>query len=90
MLRYKVALVGCGTIGTMIAKAIDAGEAGEVKLAWLFDIRSESCESLAKKLRSKPKLAKSIEEILADKSIDLVIEAASQTADVQYALDGLR
>jgi len=89
MVGYKVALIGCGTIGTMIAKAIDAGEAGEVELAWLFDIRSESCESLAKKLRSEPRLAKSIKEILADKSVDLVVEAASQAAVAQYALDVL-
>ena len=90
MAGYKVALIGCGTIGTMIAKAIDAGGAGEVELAWLFDIRFESCELLAKKLRSKPRLAKSVEEILADKSIDLVVEAASQAAVAQYALDVLR
>jgi len=90
MAEYKVALVGCGTIGTMIAKAIDAGEAGDMKLAWLFDIRSESCESLVKKLHSKPELAKNIGEILADKSINLVIEAASQVAVAQYALDVLR
>jgi len=89
MAGYKVALIGCGTIGTMIAKAIDAGEAGKVELAWLFDVRSESCESLAKKLRSKPKLAKNVEEILADKSIDMVVEAASQAAVAQYALDVL-
>jgi aspartate dehydrogenase len=87
MVGYKVALIGCGTIGTMIAKAIDAGSAGKVELAWLFDVRSESCELLAKKLRSKPKLAKNVEEILADKSIDLVVEAASQAAVAQYALD---
>jgi len=89
MVGYKVALIGCGTIGTMIAKAIDAGEAGDAKLAWLFDVRSESCESLAKKLRFKPKLAKRAKEILADKSIDLVVEAASQVAVAQYALDVL-
>ena len=90
MAGYKVALIGCGTIGTMIAKAIGAGEAGKVELAWLFDVRSESCELLAKKLRSKPKLAKNVEEILADKSIDIVVEAASQAAIAQYALDVLR
>jgi aspartate dehydrogenase len=73
----------------MIAKAIDAGEAVKVELAWLFDVQSESCELLAKKLRSKPKLAKNVEEILADKSIDLVVEAASQAAVAQYALDVL-
>jgi aspartate dehydrogenase len=90
MVRYKVALIGCGTIGAMIAKAIDAGDAGETELAWVFDARSESCESLSKKLHSKPKLAKNIGEILADKSVDLVIEAASQAAVAQYALDVIK
>ena len=85
----KIALVGCGAIGTILARAIDAGEAGEVELAWLFDIKSENCELLAKKLRSKPRLAKNIGEILADKSVDLVLEAASQSAVTQYALDVL-
>jgi aspartate dehydrogenase len=86
----KVALIGCGTIGTIMAKAIDAGEAGEVELAWLFDLRPERCELLAKKLCRKPRLAKSVEEILADKSVDLVVEAASQAAVAQYAFDVLR
>jgi len=86
----KVALIGCGSIGTTLAKAIDAGKAGEVKLVWLYDLKPEKSRALAKKLRSKPKIAKGVAEIYADKATDLVIEAASQKAVAQYAPDVLK
>jgi len=86
----KVALIGCGSIGTTLAKAIDAGKAGEVELIWLYDLKPEKSMALAKKLRSKPKVAKGVAQIYADKAINLVIEAASQKAVAQYALDVLK
>lgn len=86
----KVALIGCGSIGTTLAKAIDAGKAGKVELAWLYDLKPEKSEALAQKLRSKPKVAKEVTQIYADKSTDLIIEAASQKAATQYALDVLK
>jgi len=86
----KVALIGCGSIGTTLAKAIDAGKAGDVKLVWLYDLKPEKSRALAKKLRSNPKIAKGVAEIYADKAADLVIEAASQKAVTQYALDVLK
>ena len=86
----KVALIGCGAIGTTLAKAIDSGKAGKVELAWVFDSKPGSCDALVKKLRSKPKMAKKTRDILADKTVDLVIEAASQGAVAKYALDVLK
>lgn len=86
----KVALIGCGSIGTVLAKAIDAGKAGKAELIWLYDLNPEKSEALAKKLRSKPRVAKNAAEIYADKATNLVIEAASQKAVAQYALDVLR
>lgn len=86
----KVALVGCGSIGTVLARAIDAGKAGKAELIWLCDMNSEKSEALAKKLRSKPKVAKEVTQIYADEATDLVIEAASQKAVAQHALDVLR
>ncbi len=86
----KVALVGCGAIGTVLALAIDEGRAGEAELAWLYDLKSEKSEALAKKLRSKPRIAGGAAEIYADKTVGLVIEAASQLAVEQYSLDVLR
>jgi aspartate dehydrogenase len=86
----KVALIGCGSIGSVLARAIDEKRAGKVDLAWLYDLKPEKSEALAKKLRSKPRVAGSAAEIYADKTVDLVIEAASQLAVEQYSLDVLR
>jgi len=86
----KVALIGCGTIGSVLARAIDKGRAGEAELAWLYDLKPEKSEALAKKLRSKPRIAKNVTEIYADKTVGMVIEAASQLAVEQYSTDVLR
>ena len=86
----KVALIGCGAIGTVLAKAIDRGQAGEAKLGWVYDLEPKKSKALAKKLRSKPKVARSASEIYADKKLDMVIEAASQAAVKQYSLGVIR
>ena len=86
----KVALIGCGAIGTALAQAIDKGRAGGAELVWLYDLKPEKSEALAKKLRSKPRMAKSVAEIYADKTVGMVIEAASQLAVEQYSIDVLR
>ncbi len=90
MVGLKVALIGCGAISSVLAQAIDEGRAGEAELAWLYDLKPEKSEALAKKLRSKPRIARSVAEIYADKTVGLVIEAASQLAVEQYSLDVLR
>jgi len=86
----KVALIGCGAIGTALAQAIDKGRAGGAELVWLYDLKPEKSEALAKKLRSKPRIAKSMAEIYADKTVGMVIEAASQLAVEQCSTDVLR
>lgn len=86
----KVAIIGCGAIGTVLARAIDGGRAGDAELRWIYDLKSKKSEALVKKLRSKPKIAKSASEICADKSVGLVVEAASQLAVKQYSRSILR
>ncbi len=86
----KVALIGCGAIGTVMARAIDEGKAGKVKLGWVYDIKPEKSEGLVRKLRSTPRVAKGVSEIYADRTTDLIVEAASQIAVEQYSLDTLR
>jgi aspartate dehydrogenase len=89
-MKLKVAIIGCGAIGTTLAKAIDSGKAGEVKLGLVYDIKPEKSEALVKKLRVKPKIAEGASQIYADRTVDLVIEAASQKAVKQYSLGILR
>ena len=86
----RVALIGCGTIGTTLANAIDRGEVGETGLTWIYDLKPEKSKALREKLRSKPKVARSAAEIFAAADVDLVVEAASQAAVREYAPNVLR
>lgn len=69
----KVGLIGCGTIGTEIAQAIDK-EISQMNLVAICDKKKEKAEKLRESLREKPSLA-TLKELLD--LVDLVIEAAS-------------
>ncbi|MFH1821676.1 MAG: aspartate dehydrogenase [Methanobacteriota archaeon] len=86
----KVGLIGCGAIGTALAHSIEEGKAGKVRLGWVYDVKRESCEGLVKKLKTKPKIARGISEICDDKTTDIIIEAASQSAVGQYSLKAIK
>lgn len=81
---FCVAIIGCGAIGSTLAKAIDGGQIGEARVLWLYDLYREKAEALANSLKSKPKIARNVREICADKNVRLVIEAASQLAVEEY------
>ncbi len=85
-----ISLLGCGEIGTTLAKAIDRGEAGNTRLRFVFDLDLQKSRALRKKLNTKPKIAKRIDEILADEGTEMVIEAASQAAVSKYGVRVLR
>ena len=82
----RVGLIGCGSIGTVIARAIDQGRVGGVKLVAIYDIVREHAETLAHKISRKPVICQSADELIAMNSIQLVVEAASQQAVKEYAL----
>jgi len=82
-------LIGCGSIGTVIAKAIDDGTAGKIELTTVYDIILEKAEHLVKVLKKKPIIAKTPDEILNNEKIQIVIEAASQEAVRQYSVEAL-
>jgi len=73
----------------VIAEAIDEGKAGNVELIAIYDLVREHAEKLVKNLVKKPVIANNAEELLTDKRIQLVIEAASQKAVKQYAVKAL-
>jgi aspartate dehydrogenase len=83
---YKIGLVGCGAIGTEIAKAIDRGDIS-AELVAVSDRSSKCAEQLIRSLENKPVKADIIE--LADLS-DIVVEAASQSAVPVVAEAALR
>lgn len=84
--KLRIGIIGCGAIGSYIAKAIDDGILN-IDLAIIFDINIAKSEELLKKLRRiKPKIAYSINDVLSE-DLDLVVESASQEAVKMYAVD---
>ena len=79
-----VGLIGCGVIGTVLAHAIDEGEAGNTRLVIVYDLALQKSWKLASALSTKPKVAKNFAEFIKCKDTHLVIEAASQDAVSQY------
>ena len=80
----RIGLLGCGTIGTEIAFAIDSGKI-PAKLTHLFDFSKDTSEKLADKLKNKPQVTENV-GLLAAAPVDLIVEAASQDAVRDNAL----
>jgi len=85
-----VGLIGCGVIGSVLAHAIDEGEAGNTRLITVYDLVIQKSNKLVNALPIKPKIAKDFTELVGCEDVHLVIEAASQDAVRQYALKVLQ
>jgi aspartate dehydrogenase len=79
MPKKNVGLLGCGTIGTQLALAIDSGNIANASLAGVFDIAISNAKSLKSKLTSNPELHPDFDRLI-NSSADIIIEAASQQA----------
>lgn len=79
-MEINVGLLGCGVIGRALGEAIDQGKAGTSKLTIVYDVVPENAKDLARSLVSKPLVAQSAMEVLNNEQVNLVIEAANQTA----------
>ena len=79
----SVGIIGCGTIGSQLALAVDSRKI-DAELVALFDVYEDAVNKLANKLKTKPLLAKNVEEFVAN-DMDIVVEAASQDAVRNYA-----
>jgi len=82
----KIGLIGCGSIGTIIAEAVDGGTVGDVELMAVYDIVREQAERLVSKLSRKPIIAETANELIERGDLRLIVEAASQEAVRQYGL----
>ena len=83
-LLKKIGLLGCGSIGTQIALAIDSGKI-HAELTHVYDFDKTKSESLASRLNKKPIIVDN-PHLLSSNNVDLVIEAASQDAVKNHAL----
>ncbi|HII07022.1 MAG TPA: aspartate dehydrogenase [Methanotrichaceae archaeon] len=77
----KIGLVGCGAIGTEIARAIDSGDIA-AELVAVFDRNVDRAGELMKCLKAQPMLSDLAD--LVERS-DIVVEAASQRAVPEVA-----
>jgi aspartate dehydrogenase len=79
MARKKVGVVGCGTIGSQLAGAVDSGNIANASLVALYDISQTNLQNLKEKLRSNPGTYSDFGKFLAS-GADIIVEAASQDA----------
>mgnify|MGYP000299249307 CR=1 FL=1 len=82
--KVRIGLIGCGAIGSEIAKAIDEGLISNATLKAALDIDPQAAKTLNTQLKKKFKVVKTINQLLKA-GIDLVVEAASQQAVKEYA-----
>jgi len=78
----RVGIIGCGVIGTVIARAIDEGIV-KCEQLFLYDSNYEKVESLRKSLHVDVEVVRSLEEMLRAKPA-VIVEAASQQAVKEY------
>ena len=79
MPKKNVGLIGCGTIGTHLAMAIESRTIANATLTGVFDIIDSNAKILKSKLRSDPKVYGDFDS-LVDSEADIIVEAASQEA----------
>lgn len=83
----KIGIVGCGAIGTSLAKAIFFDFSDKAKLSSLYDIDIEKAYKLSSTLKTKKIVALNLDDLI--NSVDLVIEAASSKASYEIARKAL-
>ncbi len=84
----RVGLLGCGSIGTQIALAIDSGQI-DATLTHVYDASKYASNKLVEKLNSKPIIAEN-PHLLSSNPVDIIVEAASQDAVKDVSLSVLQ
>jgi aspartate dehydrogenase len=82
--KLKIGIVGCGAIGSSLAKTVTRDLSRASRLAALFDLDQDKSEGLSRKLIGKKDLAtKSLDQLI--RKSDLVIEAAHANCSLEIA-----
>ena len=84
MPKKTIGLMGCGTIGTHLAMAIDSGRVANASVTGLFDIVDGNSRALKTRLKSTPQVYDNFDRFV-DSNADIIIEAASQQAVKNFA-----
>ena len=78
----KVGIIGCGAIGSLIAKAAESKIIKCDELI-LYDYNSEKADSLHRSLRVQSTVVESVDEMISHQPA-IIVEAASQQAVKEY------
>mgnify|MGYP001491276747 CR=1 FL=1 len=85
--RVRVGIVGCGTIGSELAKFIDSDECRKAEVVSLYDLDQSRSLGLAEKLSATPKSVSCIREFFSELDVSLIIEAAGPDWIQSYSRD---
>ena len=79
MLLKRIGLLGCGTIGSAIAHAIDEHKIANAQLTHVYDVSTNASETLVSELNTGPQIV-SNPNLLFTSRTDIIVESASQSA----------
>lgn len=88
-MRLRFGVVGCGKLGSIVARAAEQGLLPDYELVALFSRTTQRAEDLAQSLASQPKVCGSMEELL-EMDLDYIVEAASPASMRSFALSALK
>lgn len=88
MKTKKVGIIGCGTIGTDLAKKIAAKKFPGLRLACLYDCDLPRARDLARRVAGRVSVSRSAAALIA--ASDIIIEAASSAIAHEYATAALK
>lgn len=83
MPKLSIGIVGCGAIGSSLAKAIVRDFSRQAKLSALYDLDGLKSKKLAESFKPKALAVKNLKDLI--KKSDLVIEAAAAGASFEIA-----
>ena len=85
----KVGLIGCGSMGSELARAVQRGVGGPTKIIGLFDEyapgRNALAEELGRNQEPAPVEADTVAELIGLTGMQLIVECASQAAVTAHA-----
>jgi aspartate dehydrogenase len=86
--KLRIGIVGCGAIGSSLARSIVKEFSAQAELTCLFDLDAQKANRLAKAVGCQVCLPKTLERLIIN--VDLVIEAASATSALKIAREAIR
>jgi aspartate dehydrogenase len=81
--KLRIGIVGCGAIGTSLARAVVSKFSKQARLVSLYDIERSKAMHLARKLHTDSIVATSLNHLI--ERVDLVIEAADSKSCLSIA-----